>query len=280
MPPAAAFARLGVRVLRELPGGYQSRVLLAERQDAAAGTRPVAVKLIQAPAGPERDLALARLRVRDAVAGYDDRVAPIVALGDAKVNGVGDLLVVGSPFIEGRPFDLTNRADVERMGRALARLHQSLRLVHVELPPVAALRVGAPVEGLHEDHQLLHGDFAPSNLLLDGDGRVWILDFDECGTGPVEFELGNTLFMALFDSSPSLNQPSEQYRQFRHWFIGAYKASAEHAVSDLLVDLGLQARSDALRHWLTHLETAPPGIRNASEAWHRHLRAFAGIMQR
>jgi len=238
------------------------------------------IKLIDAPAGPARDLALGRLRVRDQVAVHDDRVVPIVPLAGAKVNGVGDLLVVASPLVEGRPLDLTQRADVERMGRALARLHQSLRLVHLELPVVAPLAVGHPVEGLHEDHQLLHGDFAPSNLLLDSDGRLWILDFDECGMGPVEFELGNTLFMALFDTSPSLNQPSADYREFRHRFLGAYKASAEHAVSDLLVDLGLQARSDALRYWLTHLDTAPVGIRTASESWHRHLRAFAGIMQR
>lgn len=226
----------------------------------------------------DRAEALTRLQVRYAVSRHDDRVVPIVPLAGQAVNRVEHCFVIASPRIDGRFLDVTNRPDVERMGRAMARLHQSLRLVHSELPPVHALRIGDMVEGLQDNHQLLHGDFAPSNLLLDGDGRLWIYDFDDCGYGPVEFEIGNTLFMALFDTSPSLNQPSDEYRQFRHWFLGAYKASAEHPVSDMLVDIGLQARSDALRYWLNHLDEAPVGIRTASDAWHRHLRAFAGII--
>lgn len=278
LPDAAEFARLGVVPQRELHGGYQSRVVLAVESDGTR-SREVVIKLVDG-ATNDRAETLARMQVREAVASYDDRVVPMVPLAGAKVNRMGNLLAVASPKIDGRFLDVTNRPDVERMGRALARLHQSLRLVHVELPPVAALRVGPLVEGLQDKHQLLHGDFAPSNLLLDPDGRLWIFDFDDCGMGPVEFELGNTLFMALFDTSPSLNQPSEAYRQFRHWFLGAYRASAEHAVSDMLVDIALQARSDALRHWLGNLDTAPIGIRNSSEAWQRHLRAFAGIMHR
>lgn len=252
-------------------------VLVTQNDPTGTTGRQLVVKLIDGRGG-RQDAALSRLRVRDIVAGYDDRVVPIVALAGARVNGMGGLLAVASPYIEGRALDVTSRPDVERMGRALARLHQSLRLVHVELPLVAPLQTGHPVEGLHENHQLLHGDFSSSNLLLDRDGRTWIFDFDDCGMGPVEFELGNTLFTALFDTSPSLSQPSEAYRQFRHWFLGAYRASAEHPVSEMLVDLGLKARSDALRHWLTNLDTAPVGIRNASQDWHRHLRSFAGIV--
>ncbi len=274
MPSAAEFARLGVVPQRELHGGYQSRVVLAV-ETVGTQSREVVVKLVDG-ATEGRAETLARMQVREAVASYDDRVVPIVALAGVKVNRIGNLLAVASPRIDGRYLDVTNRPDVERMGRALARLHQSLRLVHVELPPVAALRAGHLVEGLQDNHQLLHGDFAPSNLLLDNDGRLWIFDFDDCGTGPVEFELGNTLFMALFDTSASLHQPTEAYRQFRHWFLGAYKASAEHAVSDMLVDIALRARGDALRHWLSNLDAAPIGIRKATESWHRYLRAFAG----
>ena len=277
MPRHSEFSRLGVTLDRELHGGHQSRVWLAT-SDGAAVSGDLVVKLIDASM-IDRALALDRLRVRNSVARYDDRVVPIVTLAGAVVNRVENCLVVASPRIDGRFLDLTNRPDVERMGRALARLHQSLRLVHVELPAVHALTTGPLVEGLQDNHQLLHGDFGTSNLLLDGEGRLWIYDFDDCGYGPVEFELGNTLFMALFDTSPSLNQPSDEYRQFRHWFLGAYKASAEHPVSEMLVDIGLQARSDALRYWLNHLDEAPVGIRTASPAWHRHLRAFAGIVQ-
>ena len=216
--------------------------------------------------------------MRDRTAHYDDRVVPIVPLAGNKVNRLGNCLAVASPNIHGRFLDVAHRPDVERMARALARLHQSLRLVSADLPVVAPLRVANLVEGLHENHQLLHGDFASSNLLLDEDGRLWVFDFDDCGYGPVEFELGNTLFMALFQTSPSLNQPSDEFRAFRRWFLGAYQAHAERLVSELLVDLALQVRSDALRYWLNHLDEAPLGIRYASDSWHRHLRAFAGII--
>lgn len=237
----------------------------------------LAIKLIDV-ATVDQSLALARLQVRDQVARIDDRVVPIVALANAKVNKVDGFLTVASPYIHGRSPDITIRSDVERMGRALARLHQSLRLVHQELGLVPALAAAWPVEGLAENHQLLHGDFGPANQLIDNDGRVWIIDFGDCGYGPVEFELGNTLFMALFATSASLNQPSDEYRTFRRWFLGAYQASAELAVSDHLIDIGLQARSDALRYWLNHLDEAPIGIRFATDEWRNHLCAFAGVI--
>jgi len=262
-------------VKRELRGGYQSRVVLATERNGPH-SRDIVIKLIDATL-IDRPEAMERLRVRDRVSSHDDRVVPIVPLAGAKVNRIGDCFAVASGKIDGRFLDVAHRPDVERMGRALARLHQSLRLVSADLPAVAALRAGEPVEGLLDNHQLLHGDFGASNLLLDGDGWLWIFDFEDCGYGPVEFDLGNTLFMALFDTSPSLNQPSDEFRSFRSWFIGAYKASAEHAISELIVDLALQTRSDALRYWLNHLDEAPVGIRESSPAWKRHLRAFAGV---
>lgn len=268
------FEKLGVKLKQELHGGYQSRVVLVT--DHGGQGRDLVIKLIEAST-IDRSQAIERLQVRDRVASYDDRVVPIVALMGNKLNRIGDCLAIASPRIDGRFLDVASRPDVERMGRALARLHQSLRLVQADLPMVAPLRAGPPVEGLLDGHQLIHGDFAASNQLLDADGRLWILDFDDCGYGPVEFELGNTLFMALFDTSPSLNQPSDEFRQFRRWFLGAYQADAEHSISELVVDLALQARSDALRYWLNHLDEAPLGIRNASDSWHRHLLAFAGI---
>lgn len=276
MPPRDEITRLGLSIKHELAGGHQSRMLrVIDENDP--GSRELVLKLIHAPSAGEHTVA--RLSARDHAARYDDRVVPLVALAGRKINRVGDCYAVASPWIDGRFLDISMRSDVERMGRALARLHQSLRLVKPKLPSVPALRAVEPIAGLEENQQLLHGDFWSSNLLLDADGMLWIFDFDDCGYGPVEFELGNTLFMALFDTSPSLSQPSEQYFQFRKWLLGAYRASAEHPISDALVDLGLQTRSSALRYWLRHLDEAPVGIRTASEAWHTHLRAFAGAVQ-
>ena len=271
-------ARLGVALKEELHGGHQSRVYRVNEVNSPAASDLV-IKLIGVDP-TRRDLAIARLRVRNEVAGIDDRVVPIVALAGRKLNRIGDALVAASPYIDGAPLDLTQRPDVERMARALARLHESLRLVRVELPPLEALRVGDQRATLTENHQLLHGDFGGGNVLADHDGRLWILDFDDCGYGPVEFELGNSLFMALFDTSASLNQPSAEYEQFRRWFLGAYQSAAEHPISEEVVDVAVNVRGAALRYWLHHLDEAPPGIRDASPTWHQKLGAFAGIMLR
>ena len=202
LPDQRLFRRVGLSVKRELHGGFQSRVVQAvdQRNECAP---PLAVKLMLVEAD-DRSTALERIRVRDQVSRLDDRVVPIVPIDANKVNRIGDTLAVASPLIEGRTLDITSRADVERMGRALSRLHESLRICRANLPVVAALRVNGGADGLNENHQLLHGDFSPSNLLLDDDGRLWVLDFDDCGYGPVEFELGNTLFMTcLLYTSPS-----------------------------------------------------------------------------
>ena len=279
IPDKRLFARLGLAVRCQLHGGFQSRVFeVGEVADRLRGCGPsLALKLIPVDES-NRAHALERVRVRDQASRRDDRVVPIVPIGSNKVNRIDDCLAIASPMIQGRALDVTSRADVERMGRALSRLHESLRICRAELPPVAPLQVIEGLDALNTNHQLLHGDFGVPNLRLDTDGRLWVFDFDDCGYGPVEFELGNTLFMTLFDTSRSLNQPSDKYRDFRRWFLGAYRASAEHPVSELLVDLALQARSDALRYWLSHLDEAPPGIRNAPKDWHRHLRSFAGVI--
>lgn len=262
----------------ELHGGRQSKVLRVS-EIGSPESSDLVVKLIDIDRS-QSDLAIARLRVRDRVAQIDDRVVPIVPLAGRKLNRLGNSLVVGSPYIEGSSIDITRRPDVERMARALARLHESLRLVRIELPPVEALRVGDQRATLTENHQLLHGDFGGGNLILDNDGRLWILDFDDCGYGPVEFELGNTLFMALFATSASLNQPSPDYDQFRRWFLSGYSSAAEHRFSQELVDVAVNVRGAALRYWLHHLDQAPIGIRNSSREWHQKLGAFAGIMLR
>lgn len=272
MPPAGDFERLGVKPIHELHGGFQSRVVLA--QTASGGTRLV-IKLLDAT-NVDRTEAIARMQVRDRAAHYDDRVVPLLALAGTKVNRIGNCLAVASPFVVGRKPEITQGGDIERMGRALARLHQSLRLVSADLPVVAALRAGPPVEGLLDNHQLLHGDFGAANLLLDAEGRLWVFDFEDCGYGPIEFELGNTLFMALFATSTAMNQPSAEYQYFRKRFIDAYQVEANRSISPLLIDLGVQARSDALRYWLRNLDEAPIGIRTASPAWHDYLRAFTG----
>lgn len=272
LPPQAAFERLGLRVSEELHGGFQSRILRAQLNG-----HDVAVKLIDTNE-TQATHAVTRMRVLDQVSHRDDRVVPLLPIAGRKLQRIDQLLVTASPYIDGDHPDKTRRSDVERMARALARLHESLRLVQVDLPVHLGLQAGDPSEAFRENAQLLHGDFAAQNLLFDGDGRLWIYDFDDCGYGPVEFEIGNSLFMTLFDTSPSLNQPSAEYRQFRHWFVGAYRDASNTRISESLIDLGVQTRAAALRHWITNLDAAPRGIRNSTPAWRHKLAAFAGTI--
>jgi Ser/Thr protein kinase RdoA (MazF antagonist) len=119
---------------------------------------------------------------------------------------------------------------------------------------------------------LLHGDYLPVNVLLDGD-RTRVIDFDDCGYGPVEFELGNTLSMVLFDAT--LNNDPRSYERFRQWFCDSYAAEAGPALSEVDVNRSIELRRSALRYWLDHPAEAPIGIRSASPEWRRQLRVFA-----
>lgn len=141
------------------------------------------------------------------------------------------------------------------------------------IPPVAALRTTAPrpVALTGARTQLLHGDFSAVNLRHHA-GRIRVFDFDDCGTGPVAFDVGNTLYMALFDAT--LNGDPSRYRRFRSWFIDAYRAQSDDAVDDDALDSVIDLRRFALRHWLEHPSEAPIGVRTSSPAWRRRLRSF------
>ena len=45
--------------------------------------------------------------------------------------------------------------------------------------------LGAAIRQMH-DRQVFHSDLNCHNLLLDADGRAWIVDFDKCGVRPGE----------------------------------------------------------------------------------------------
>ena len=143
----------------------------------------------------------------------------------------------------------------------------------VDVPTVAALaRAATPPEVTWlGPHQLLHGDFSPSNLRWSR-RRMRVFDFDDCGYGPIEFEVGNTLYMALFDAATS--RTMERYDRFRAWFVDEYRSASGQDVPDDLVDAAISLRVATLGRWIDRPESAPIGIRTATPAWHDTLRAF------
>jgi Ser/Thr protein kinase RdoA (MazF antagonist) len=92
-----------------------------------------------------------------------------------------DGLVGEQPFW-GRFWELAALGDTERelLTRARDRVRREL---------------GA-LERSPRNYGLIHADFAPENLMVDGD-RVWLLDFDDAGYGWHLFEIATSLYFHI-----------------------------------------------------------------------------------
>jgi Ser/Thr protein kinase RdoA (MazF antagonist) len=203
----------------------------------------------------------------------DSVVGPLTAKADVIVE-LGLWLAVVYPFVVGKTPDVCEEADVRKMATSMASLHRSLQqLEPVDLPIAAALAGAEPLTDSagFGRRQLLHGDFSPTNLLFS-ERQVRVFDFDDCGYGPIEFEVGNTLYMMLFDAA--MSSEMERYERFRAWFVDEYRAASGHGVPDELVDKSIALRVQALGRWIDRPESAPIGIRTATPAWRDSLRAF------
>ena len=255
----------GVHVGVELHAGKQSRVFAA-----TVDGQSVAVKLTDgALALP--DLVTERARVVEALAGLIDEVAAPIRFDGELVHPLGDWLMTATPFVGGRHLDIVERADADMMGRTLARMHEALTLLPTfDVPTVAALDVtGADTSST--GWQLLHGDFSDQNAIVTPTG-LRVFDFDECGYGPVAYDLANSLYMVLFDATVT-SRPS-RYESFRPVFLDGYGDAAGSSVDESAVDSMIDTRVDALDRWLDDLPNAPIGIRTSPPEWHDTLRGF------
>lgn len=262
-PLASVWEALGLAPVSELHAGHQSRVFLASGRSG-----PRIVKLIETGHGD----AFTRKRVEVAaeLAEINPTVVGPIMLESGLVTEIERWQVVCYPYVEGTPPDTARRADVEAMAATLASLHRSMAaLAHVDLPPVMALRGQTGHRMVHE--QIIHGDYASANLINTPTG-LRIIDFADCGFGSVEFDVGNSLYMARFDAwhggSPG------RYDRFRSWFVDAYHIAASTDFDAAVVDEAIQVRVNALGRWLADPDQAPTGIRTASPAWRAKLRSF------
>ena len=138
-----------------------------------------------------------------------------------------------------------------------------------DLPVVAALQ-GLELETGGE-HQILHGDFNAGNLRQKA-GAIRIFDLDDCGYGPVEFDVANALYMVLFDAVTG--KRPEIYDAFATPFKAAYCVGAGIDLSHEVIVGLIACRINALGRWIDDLPSAPIGIRNATPEWREVLRAF------
>lgn len=267
LPIDEVWTSIGVVCGPELHGGHQSRVFAAERGGEAVVVKLTDSRLVDDAFGR-------RLAVTAALAKIDASVVGPVRLNAVPMARLGGWLAAVYPFIEGRAPDIRNEADVRRMASTMASLHRSLdELGPVDLPAVAALagtRLSADAEGFGR-FQLLHGDFSHTNLMFS-EHQVHTVDFDDCGYGPVEFDVGNTLYMVLFDAATSSEMV--HYERFREWFVDEYRSASGHACPIEAVNESIRLRVQALGRWVKRPESAPIGIRTATTAWRDSLRAF------
>ncbi len=264
-PSPVVWKQLGLTPVYEIHAGHQSRVFLA-----SAGTGQLIVKMF----GDGHNPALVRQR-----AGLVHRLAEINAAVVGPVGLAADFVAdveswqaVCYPYVDGRAPSSEDRVDVEAMAETLASLHESMSaLSGADLPPVAALK-GTDDTWLSPG-RLIHGDFADTNVIITSSGPR-IIDFDDCGQGSVEFEVGNSLYMTLFDSWKLGDL--DRYRRFRSWFTDRYQQAASRTVDEAAVDDAVEVRFSALQRWLSRPAEAPIGIRSAPAAWRARLHAFAG----
>lgn len=265
LPTTEEWLRWRVEIVDELHAGKQSRVF-----DAVLDGHRVAVKLTNLRLA-DRSVLVERLTaVASLGTGYPNVVPPI-RIEDALVQPIGGWLMTATPFIDGDQLDVGCTDDAGRLGESLARLHEALsRLESFEIPPIAALgstRRSANREGW----QLLHGDFSNQNVIVQS-ALLRIFDFDDCGYGPIEYDLANSLYMVLFDSDVT-NRP-ELYETFRPAFLAGYGEGSGRRVAEVAIDEMIGIRIEALGRWLDDLSSAPIGIRTSTPEWLTTLDSF------
>lgn len=265
IPGRGEWRRLNIELGDELHEGKQSRVF-----DARLDGRRVAVKLTDARLA-DVDVLNRRMEAIEALAAINATVVAPLRVGGALVERIGGWWTTATPFVVGERLDDNNADHALLLGSSLAELHRAMRrLPRFEIPPIAALK-SADLELERTDWQLLHGDFSSSNILITPAG-LRVLDLDDCGYGPVEYELANSLYMVLFDSHQAAHP--EMYERFRPAFLAAYRDGSNTSISDAAVDQLIEIRLDALRAWLDNLDNAPIGIRTASPEWREVLATF------
>lgn len=279
---------LGLRDLRRIVGGWQCLAVYGARVDG----QHVVVKLLDARLADLEALRV-RLSVLSRLGATSDMVCGPVPVRGRLVNeitaGQADpVYAVAYQFAEGDAPDVDQPQDVEQMGRVLAELHISMAaLPPFDLSALAAFPaaselgkvandLGVPTAWLAEappdgPRQILHGDFSSKNVRVAcGSWRVF--DFDDCGYGPIELDLANSLYFVLFDALTGPDPTS--YRHFRQSLLRGYRDRSGVAPADALLDTLITRRVLALASWLADPDTAPPGVRTASDEWRTALEGF------
>jgi len=265
-PPASSeWGRFGVSDVIELHAGKQSRVFAAQVDGVDVAIKLTDRRLV------DRALLEVRMAVVESIAVDLAEVVCPRRLDRELVQRIGGWLMTATPIVTGERLDLSRPETGELMGQTLARLHRSMAsLTSRYIPAVAALgTTAADVD--RSTWQLLHGDFNDQNLISTPTG-LRVFDFDDCGYGPTEFDVANSLYMVLFDAE--VHDRAELYDNFRPSFLTGYAVGSGKQLDSEIIDELITVRISALASWLDDLPSAPIGIRTSSPEWQDTLRSF------
>ena len=178
-------------------------------------------------------------------------------------NGIAYNAVLFS-YIEGVSANTASPEQAFALGKLLATLHTVLSELKqpYEFPALS----GAVGE------QLIHGDFNCSNVLVDSNSFA-IIDFEDACYSTYEFELANSIYLALFDARSSVKQFDDS--AFIQRFLEGYTRSRTVNLDKIrsYVDL----RVWKLAAWLQEPASAPIAIASSSDSWKRELSEFVRV---
>lgn len=167
-----------------------------------------------------------------------------------------------SPYFSGAPIAVDTRNGALVFGRILAELHRAMH----DITTVYEFTALSPAEG---EQALIHGDFNPSNVLVSGQSTA-IIDFENACYASRPYELGNTIYMVLFDYRHDLEAFTTS--GFNDGFIRGYGRTG-HVNRDAIRS-SFDRRVFILKGWLEDNESAPLAISSAGDAWKRELSDF------
>ena len=169
--------RLGARLLAAEPTGRGDAG--ATRRITLADGRTLAARYLAGDGAATRTEAMRRNMARLAAEGL-----PVPSPSTVEVGGGSWLL---TPWVDGEPGSawLDDPGRARQLGRRMGELALRIR----QLGSVAVERDHSRPEATapagEEPTPFVHGDFAPINVLVDGDGEiVALLDFEHAGPGP------------------------------------------------------------------------------------------------
>jgi aminoglycoside phosphotransferase (APT) family kinase protein len=191
----------------------------AEALELAAGLTPGAVPLVL-----DRDPERCALVVERAPRGWQDWKSLLLSgTADRAVAGrLGSLLARWHrATLYGRL--LSDRFYPQEAFEAL-RVEPYYRTVAQRLPRMAGVVLGYAGEMLARRLCLVHGDFSPKNVLIGGDGELWVIDFEVAHLGDPAFDVAFLLCHLLLKSvhRPAL---AAAYDECALEFVSTYEAA-------------------------------------------------------